>query len=164
MGCCERLATWRTIDTVIDNAIVHSESAMNDSWIPDSPIGSSQILADIVPVDIAPANRVPANGRPADGLAAGVGLRLDAHTDSRKGCPWHDVQALLQQVKLRPTRQRMAPGWLLFAKGGRHLAQERDHESWWKQKRLPIGAALSSPNDRFSFLAKGGSLAELVPE
>ena len=30
------------------------------------------------------------------------------------GCPWHDVKAMLRQVGLRPTRQRMALGWLLF--------------------------------------------------
>ena len=26
------------------------------------------------------------------------------------GCPWHDVKAMLRQVGLRPTRQRMALG------------------------------------------------------
>ena len=33
------------------------------------------------------------------------------------GCPWHDVNEMLQSVGLRPTRQRMALGWLLFGKG-----------------------------------------------
>ena len=33
------------------------------------------------------------------------------------GCPWHDVKAMLRQVGLRPTRQRMALGWILFGKG-----------------------------------------------
>ncbi|MGH6679849.1 MAG: transcriptional repressor, partial [Bradyrhizobium sp.] len=28
------------------------------------------------------------------------------------GCPWHDVNAMLQSAGLRPTRQRMALGWL----------------------------------------------------
>ena len=37
------------------------------------------------------------------------------------GCPWHDVKSMLRQVGLRPTRQRMALGWLLFGKGDRHL-------------------------------------------
>src|SRR5512139_224125 len=40
------------------------------------------------------------------------------------GCPWHDVKAMLRQVGLRPTRQRMALGWLLFGKGDRHLTAE----------------------------------------
>jgi len=37
------------------------------------------------------------------------------------GCPWHDVNEMLQAAGLRPTRQRMALGWLLFGKGARHL-------------------------------------------
>src|SRR6187200_1601664 len=40
------------------------------------------------------------------------------------GCPWHDVKAMLRQVGLRPTRQRMALGWILFGKGDRHLTAE----------------------------------------
>ena len=35
------------------------------------------------------------------------------------GCPWHDVNEMLQAAGLRPTRQRMALGWLLFGKGAR---------------------------------------------
>ena len=48
--------------------------------------------------------------------------------ESRNGCPWHDVLALLREVKLRPTRQRMALGWLLFGKGARHLTAEMLYE------------------------------------
>ena len=33
------------------------------------------------------------------------------------GCPWHDVNEMLQAAGLRPTRQRMAFGWLLAALG-----------------------------------------------
>lgn len=40
------------------------------------------------------------------------------------GCPWHDVKAMLREVGLRPTRQRMALGWILFGKGDRHLTAE----------------------------------------
>jgi Fur family iron response transcriptional regulator len=40
------------------------------------------------------------------------------------GCPWHDVKSMLRKVGLRPTRQRMALGWLLFGKGDRHLTAE----------------------------------------
>src|SRR5215813_9594995 len=40
---------------------------------------------------------------------------------ARTGCPWHDVKAMLRQVGLRPTRQRMALGWILFGKGDRHI-------------------------------------------
>ena len=34
-----------------------------------------------------------------------------ARTDLN-GCPWHDVKAKLREVGLRPTRQRMALGWI----------------------------------------------------
>ena len=37
---------------------------------------------------------------------------------SLTGCPWHDVNEMLQAAGLRPTRQRMALGWLLFGKWG----------------------------------------------
>ena len=44
------------------------------------------------------------------------------------GCPWHDVKSMLREVGLRPTRQRMALGWILFAKGDRHLTAEMLYE------------------------------------
>src|SRR5450631_4916795 len=60
--------------------------------------------------------------------------------DGRNGCPWHDVLALLRQVKLRPTRQRMALGWLLFAKGDRHLTAEMLYEEATRAK-VPVSLA-----------------------
>jgi Fur family transcriptional regulator, iron response regulator len=56
------------------------------------------------------------------------------------GCPWHDVKALLRQVGLRPTRQRMALGWLLFGKGDRHLSAEMLYEEASKA-RVPVSLA-----------------------
>ena len=44
------------------------------------------------------------------------------------GCPWHDVNEMLQAAGLRPTRQRMELGWLLFGKGARHLTAEMLYE------------------------------------
>ncbi|MBN8919757.1 MAG: transcriptional repressor [Rhizobiales bacterium] len=35
---------------------------------------------------------------------------------------------MLRQVGLRPTRQRMALGWILFAKGDRHITAEMLYE------------------------------------
>jgi Fur family iron response transcriptional regulator len=63
------------------------------------------------------------------------GDRLD-----RNGCPWHDVKARLREVGLRPTRQRMALGWLLFAKGDRHLTAELLYEEATKAK-VPVSLA-----------------------
>jgi Fur family transcriptional regulator, iron response regulator len=39
-------------------------------------------------------------------------------------CPFHAVRAKLCADGVRPTRQRMALSWLLFAKGDRHLTAE----------------------------------------
>ena len=56
------------------------------------------------------------------------------------GCPWHDVKAMLRQVGLRPTRQRMALGWLLFGKGDRHLTAEMLYEEATRAK-VPVSLA-----------------------
>ena len=44
------------------------------------------------------------------------------------GCPVHDLRTKLRRSGLRPTRQRVALGWLLFAKGDRHITAERLYE------------------------------------
>jgi Fur family iron response transcriptional regulator len=56
------------------------------------------------------------------------------------GCPWHDVKAMLREVGLRPTRQRMALGWILFAKGDRHITAEMLYEEANKAK-VPVSLA-----------------------
>src|SRR5919201_4689199 len=56
------------------------------------------------------------------------------------GCPWHDVKSMLRPVGLRPTRQRMALGWILFSKGGRHLTAEMLYEEASKAK-VPVSLA-----------------------
>jgi Fur family transcriptional regulator, iron response regulator len=56
------------------------------------------------------------------------------------GCPWHDTKTMLRQVGLRPTRQRMALGWLLFAKGDRHLTAEMLYEEATRAK-VPVSLA-----------------------
>jgi Fur family iron response transcriptional regulator len=44
------------------------------------------------------------------------------------GCPFHDLRMKLFDAGLRPTRQRIALGWLLYAKGDRHLTAEKLQE------------------------------------
>src|SRR5436305_9876416 len=56
------------------------------------------------------------------------------------GCPWHDTKAMLRQVGLRPTRQRMALGWMLFAKGDRHITAEMLYEEASRAK-VPVSLA-----------------------
>ena len=62
------------------------------------------------------------------------------HAPMLTGCPWHDVNEMLQSVGLRPTRQRMALGWLLFGKGGRHLTAEMLYEEATHAK-VPVSLA-----------------------
>ena len=56
------------------------------------------------------------------------------------GCPWHDVKSMLRSVGLRPTRQRMSLGWLLFGKGDRHLSAEMLYEEATRAK-VPVSLA-----------------------
>src|SRR5881275_2584811 len=43
-------------------------------------------------------------------------------------CPVHALRGRLRRVGLRPTRQRVALGWLLFGKGDRHITAEKLYE------------------------------------
>jgi Fur family iron response transcriptional regulator len=56
------------------------------------------------------------------------------------GCPWHDTKAMLRQVGMRPTRQRMALGWMLFARGDRHITAEMLYEEATRAK-VPVSLA-----------------------
>ena len=67
-------------------------------------------------------------------------VRTEPHYSGLNGCPWHDVKSMLRTVNLRPTRQRMALGWLLFSKGGRHLTAEMLYEEATKAK-VPVSLA-----------------------
>ena len=74
-----------------------------------------------------------------DPTLAGGNAAVRARADLN-GCPWHDVKSMLRQVGLRPTRQRMALGWILFAKGDRHLTAEMLYEEATKAK-VPVSLA-----------------------
>ena len=71
------------------------------------------------------------------GPAAGAPARLDA---IMAGCPVHALRAKLKDAGLRPTRQRMALGLLLFAKGDRHLTAEKLYEEA-QELRVPVSLA-----------------------
>jgi Fur family iron response transcriptional regulator len=57
----------------------------------------------------------------------GVGL-LEGQADHMAACPVHALRGRLRRVGLRPTRQRVALGWLLFGKGDRHITAEKLYE------------------------------------
>jgi Fur family iron response transcriptional regulator len=62
---------------------------------------------------------------------------LDTET---QGCPWAACKELLREAGLRPTRQRLLLGWILFAKGDRHVTAEMVFEEALNAK-LPISLA-----------------------
>jgi Fur family iron response transcriptional regulator len=65
---------------------------------------------------------------------------LQAQRAALTGCPWHDVKAMLRNVGLRPTRQRMELGWLMYGKGDRHFTAEMLYEEASKAK-VPVSLA-----------------------
>lgn len=67
-------------------------------------------------------------------------LRVEQPAGRRTGCPFHDVREMLREVGLRPTRQRLALGWLMFAKGDRHITAESLHEEALRA-RFPVSLA-----------------------
>jgi Fur family transcriptional regulator, iron response regulator len=44
------------------------------------------------------------------------------------GCGWRDVRTMLREIGLRPTRQRLELGFMLFGKGDRHVTAEMLYE------------------------------------
>jgi Fur family transcriptional regulator, iron response regulator len=64
----------------------------------------------------------------------------DASMRDRMGCPVHDLKSMLRESGLRPTRQRISLGWLLFAKGDRHITAEGLYEEALKA-RVPVSLA-----------------------
>ena len=79
--------------------------------------------------------------------------------DDRNGCPWHDVLALLRKARLRPTRQRMALGWLLFGKGDRHLTAEMLYE---EANRAKIAVSLATVYNTLHHFTRAGILREVL--
>src|SRR5258707_3023691 len=66
--------------------------------------------------------------------------RAAGHQPSLTGCPWPDVNEMVQPAGLGPTGQRMALGWLLFGKGARHLTAEMLYEEATLAK-VPVSLA-----------------------
>jgi Fur family iron response transcriptional regulator len=96
----------------------------------DAPGGGSALLVMAQHRAMVYASTAPAAGK-----------RPDAHVRAElNGCPWHDVRTMLRRVGLRPTRQRMSLGWILFAKGDRHVTAELLYEEATRAK-VPVSLA-----------------------
>jgi Fur family transcriptional regulator, iron response regulator len=78
-----------------------------------------------------------------DSLTAYLDSRLsEARTAPahRRGCPVSELRDKLRRVGLRPTRQRVSLGWLLFAKGDRHITAEALFDEATRA-RVPVSLA-----------------------
>jgi Fur family transcriptional regulator, iron response regulator len=67
-------------------------------------------------------------------------LVADEPQSLRRGCPLSDLRDKLRRVGLRPTRQRVSLGWLLFGKGDRHVTAERLFDEAMRA-RIPVSLA-----------------------
>src|SRR5687768_13048939 len=70
---------------------------------------------------------------------AALGARGDGSA-VRKGCPLSNLRDKLRRVGLRPTRQRISLGWLLFGKGDRHITAEMLYDEAMRA-RVPVSLA-----------------------
>ncbi len=86
-------------------------------YVADETVFTAASGAAIAGVTIDP------NAYHADAACQGRHGRAADRTDLT-GCPWHDVKSMLRQVGLRPTRQRMALGWI-FVRQGRPASDRR---------------------------------------
>jgi Fur family iron response transcriptional regulator len=77
----------------------------------------------------------------------------------RAGCPFHDTRQKLRSVGLRPTRQRVWLGWLLFARGDRHVSAEMLFEEA-SRARAPV--SLATVYNTLHQFTQAGLLRELA--
>ena len=64
----------------------------------------------------------------------------ETDTTPRRGCPLSDLRDRLRRSGLRPTRQRLSLGWLLFGRGDRHLTAEMLYDEAMRAK-VPVSLA-----------------------
>jgi Fur family iron response transcriptional regulator len=116
-GCCSR------------RSVAYNDFTCNNLAGPGGAVGKAMTQSF--------SSRPPLPGTP--GPTFQLPIPSGRSTD-RTGCPWHDVKEKLRDVGLRPTRQRMALGWILFAKGDRHVTAEMLYEEATRAK-VPVSLA-----------------------
>ncbi len=82
-----------------------------------------------------------------------------AHAPQRRGCPLSDLRDKLRRVGLRPTRQRVSLGWLLFGKGDRHVTAELLYE---EASRARVPVSLATVYNTLHQFTEAGLLRQLV--
>jgi Fur family transcriptional regulator, iron response regulator len=88
--------------------------------------------------------------------------QTDAKNDAGDaGCPTRSIDERLRDAGLRPTRQRIALGGLLFAKGDRHLTAEDLHE---EAVRAGVQVSLATVYNTLHQFTDAGMLRVLAVE
>ena len=79
--------------------------------------------------------------------------------DAMASCPVHDLRARLRAAGLRPTRQRIALGWILLASGHRHVTAEGLYE---EAKRARVRLSLATVYNTLNQFTEIGILREIA--
>lgn len=87
-------------------------------------------------------------------------LNSNLHNHHQKtGCPFSNVRLKLREAGLRPTRQRLSLGWILFAQGDRHLTAEMLYDEAVKAQ-VPV--SLATIYNTLHQFTEAGLLRQLV--
>ena len=84
-----------------------------------------------------------------------------AERADRSGCPFHQLREKLRGAGLRPTRQRVSLGWLLFARGDRHISAEMLYE---EATRAKVPVSLATVYNTLHQFTEAGLLRELAAD
>ena len=87
----------------------------------------------------------------------GRGRRLAA----MDGCPVHALRKRLRAARLRPTRQRVTLGWLLFAKGDRHVTADMLFD---EARAVKAAVSMATIYNTLHQFTRAGLLREIVVE
>jgi Fur family iron response transcriptional regulator len=85
----------------------------------------------------------------------------DTHAEQQRGCPVHMLKVKLRDAGLRPTRQRVALGWMLFGKGDRHVSAEALHE---EATRARVQVSLATVYNTLHQFKEAGLLRQVAME
>lgn len=103
---------------------------------------------------------------PRAGTRAPASSRLAAREEGAfgaammlRGCPVHDLRTRLRAAGLRPTRQRVALGWLLFGRGDRHLTAETLFD---EAQRAQVPVSLATVYNTLNQFSHVGLLREIA--
>jgi Fur family transcriptional regulator, iron response regulator len=85
--------------------------------------------------------------------------REPAHGQAGGACVVRDLRDRLRGAGLRPTRQRLSLGWLIFAKGHRHLSAEALFE---EASRSRLQVSLATVYNTLNQFTDAGLLREIA--